>query len=86
MRWRLLSECIDRQHTSCSQPLLERALEPAIAENNRPVEAETRSRLGIILTLHGRYQDSDAQLVTALKLFQQLGDTGVRCGGAGHSG
>jgi CHAT domain-containing protein len=66
---------IDRQDTSGAQPLLERALELAIAENNRPVEAETRTRLAIILTLHGRYQDSDAQLVTALKLFQQLGDT-----------
>src|SRR5438445_11874891 len=54
---------------------LERALEAAVKEQNRQIEADARFYLGQGLKANGNYAASNAQLETALRLYQELGNT-----------
>src|SRR5262245_4950415 len=54
--------------------MLEKALDSALKEPNRQVEAEARYHLATALTARADYAASDAHLKVALPLFEEFGN------------
>src|SRR5262245_22560792 len=63
-----------RADVAAGAKLLERAVEAAVTESNRAVEAQARQGLAEYLNRTGQYELSGKQLLAALVLYEQLGD------------
>jgi CHAT domain-containing protein/tetratricopeptide (TPR) repeat protein len=65
---------LENRDMDASHKALLRAIELAVTEQNRQVEADARTRLGQVLGSNADYGASDSQLEIALRLYEEAGN------------